>query len=71
MAEPATKKVHSEEAGKKSGQWKEVLAQVGMLALTGFLTGLSMAAGNHLYVASANKLGTKPGGNVIPLRKVM
>jgi hypothetical protein len=69
MAEPA-RRTSNDEAANKRSQWKDVAAQVGVMALTGFLSGLSMMAGQHAYSAMARRCGGQPN-NVVPLRKVV
>jgi hypothetical protein len=69
MAE-AAKRASSEDVTSRRSQWKDVAAQVGVMALTGFLSGLSMMAGQHAYASIARRCGGQPN-NVVPLRKVV
>ena len=68
MAEP--RKKTTEGSVKRENRWKEAATQLGMLVLTGIVSGASLAAGGHVYHAVARNLGGQPGGNVLPMRKI-
>lgn len=55
---------------KGSGEWRSMMIDLGMHMLTGFLSGLTLAAGTHCYQVLIK--GKHPGNedsNVVPLRR--
>lgn len=74
MAENETKEQKSSTSKKTESknhiQWKATLVDLGMHVLTGFLSGLTLAAGNHAYqMMVRGKQSSVDDTNVVPLRK--
>jgi hypothetical protein len=70
MAEPKQQKAQADEQASSHSHVKETMQQVGLLFLHGFVTGVGLAAGRHVYSATASKLSGK-GANVAHLKRVI